>query len=241
MLADLGMDHHLDETQFAPVAENFRWAAGDAGFEVGRMAEYDPRVYEHQLPGGMTGTLINQLAQHGMTDRLPAVLAEIPQVRLDLGEPIMATPFSQFVGVQAVLNVVTGERYQLVPDEVVQYVLGHYGAPVGRIDPNVYDRIMSSPRATAFAGWTRAQPTLQEIRGRFARGLSDEELLLRFLASDEEVDAMLAAGPVPTDPRRASRAIVAHIESLLAETTSLTSLSVSTPEASVTLRRRSRF
>ena len=241
VLAGLGMDHHLDETQFAPVAENFRWAAGDAGFEVGRMAEYDPRVYEHQLPGGMTGTLINQLAQHGMTDRLPAVLAEIPQVRLDLGEPIMATPFSQFVGVQAVLNVVTGERYQLVPDEVVQYVLGHYGAPVGRIDPNVYDRIVSSPRATAFAGWTRAQPPLQEIRGRFARGLSDEELLLRFLASDEEVDAMLAAGPVPTDPRRASRAIVAHIESLLAETTSLTSLSVSTPEASVTLRRRSRL
>ena len=234
----MGLEHGLDTSQFAPVEANFRWAATDAGYEPGAMAEFDPRIYQHQLPGGMTGTLKNQLAQHGMMERLDEVLEELPRVRDELGQPIMATPFSQFVGVQAVLNVVTGERYKVVPDEVIQYALGHYGPVPRPLAAAAADRILSSPRAKNFTDWIRPQPTLSEIRSRFRKDLSDEELLLRFMTSDEEVDAMLAAGPLRTDPRRVSSRIGRHLESILAETGRSTSLAVSSPEFSVRLRRQ---
>ena len=82
-----------------------------------------------------------------MTDRIEEVLAETGEVRRELGWPVMATPLSQLVGTQAVLNVVTGERYSMVPDEVVAYAAGHYGEPPAPIDPDVLDRIMSAARA----------------------------------------------------------------------------------------------
>ncbi|MCE0761979.1 carboxyltransferase [Pseudonocardia kujensis] len=234
----LGHTHSLDTDRFAPVAENFARAARAEGRPLGEVAEYDPRVYHHQVPGGMMGTLRNQLATHGMADRLPQVLDEIPRVRRELGEPIMATPFSQFVGIQAVLNVVTGDRYSMVPDEVVHYVLEHYGPLAAPVDPAVKDRVLSSPRARQLATWERPAPSLAEIRKRYAPGMSDEELLLRFMTSDEEVDRMQAAGPIRTDPRWASAAIVTELEDLIAERATLTSVSVSRPGLHVALSRR---
>jgi oxaloacetate decarboxylase alpha subunit len=84
-----------------------------------RPAEYDVSIYRHQLPGGMTATLRRQLREVGLESRWDEVLAEIPRVREELGWPIMVTPLSQFVGVQAFLNVTTGMRYSQIPDEVV--------------------------------------------------------------------------------------------------------------------------
>lgn len=237
VVEELGHTHGLDASAFGPVAENFEWASVDAGFAPGVPAEYDPRIYNHQIPGGMMGTLKNQLATHGMANRLDEALAEIPRVREELGQPIMATPFSQFVGIQAVLNIVTGDRWSLVPDEVVHYVLGHYGPLHLPVDPAVLDRVMASPRAQALQSWVRPQPTLAEVRAGFARGLPDEELLLRYLSSDEEVDAMIAAGPIRTDPRRASGAIVRHVVDLLSERPQLTSLDVRTRDFAVSLHR----
>lgn len=99
-----------------PTAAALERAARAGGHAMGRPVEFAPRIYDYQLPGGMTGTLINQLAKNGMSHRLPEVLEAIPQVRVDLGQPVMATPFSQFVDIQAVLNVVTGQPYSIVPD-----------------------------------------------------------------------------------------------------------------------------
>lgn len=237
ILDDMGFTHSLDANQLEPVADNFRRAAAEAGYELGVQAEYDPRIYRHQLPGGMTGTLKSQLAQYGMTDRLPQVLEAIPQVRDELGQPIMATPFSQFVGIQAVLNVVTGDRYKIVPDEVIHYTLGHYGPLPKPVDPDVADRILSSPRADEIREWERPQPTLKEIRQRFPAGISDEELLLRFMTSDEEVDAMLVKGPIRTDPRRSANEIVRYVQDLVREPCTMTSLAISTPQISVKLRK----
>ncbi|MGH3951629.1 MAG: carboxyltransferase, partial [Pseudonocardiaceae bacterium] len=237
IVQDMGLTHTLDTSRFAPVAENFAWAAADAGYEPGVPNEYDPRVYQHQIPGGMTGTLKNQLARHGMADRLDEALAEIPRVREELGHPIMATPFSQFVGIQAVLNIVTGDRYRLVPDEVIQYTLGHYGPLPRDVQPDVSDRILASPRANAFMRWERPQPTLAELRSQFAAGISDEEFLLRYMTSDEEVDAMLAAGPIRTDPRRSANEIVRHVADLVRESHRATSVSVSGPGMTVALRK----
>ncbi|MBO1901450.1 hypothetical protein J4H92_05745 [Leucobacter weissii] len=233
----MGFTHSLDASTFEPVAGSFVRAAEAGGHLLGVPAEYDPRIYDHQLPGGMTGTLINQLERHGMGDRLPDVLEAIPRVRVDLGEPIMATPFSQFVGIQAVLNIVTGDPYSIVPEEVVHYALGHYGPLHGRMDDNVRDRILSSPRAQKLASWERPDPSLAELRSAFPKGISDEEFLIRFMMSDEEVDKMIAKGPIETDPRRSANHIVNSLNDLIAESSSATSFSVSTPEFSLSLAR----
>lgn len=231
----MGNTHSIDTNTFAPVRENFEREAKAAGFRVGVPNEYDPRVYDHQLPGGMTGTLLKQLDKHNMVDRFPEVLRAIPDVRRALGEPIMATPFSQFVGIQAVLNVITGDAYSLVPDEVIHYLLGHYGPIQGRVDENVRDRVLSTERAKSMQDWQRPNESLDSIRGRFGRSLSDEELLLRFMNSSEEVERALANGPVRKDPRRSSSAIVNNVVDLIGEAGTSTSVSVTTPEFSVTL------
>ncbi len=238
IVSELGHSHGLDASHFAGVAANFRWASVDAGYAPGVPNEYDPRIYNHQLPGGMTGTLKNQLATHGMAHRLDEALAEIPRVREELGQPIMATPFSQFVGIQAVLNIVIGERYKLVPDEVIHYALGHYGPLPRPVEEDVCDRIMAQPNAATLREWIRPQPSLKELKAAFPVGISDEEFLLRWMHSDEEVDRMLAAGPIRTDPRRGANAVVANILDLLAERPRLTSLAVSTPDFTVSLSRR---
>lgn len=147
-------------------------------------------------------------------------------MRQELASPIMATPFSQFVGIQAVLNVVTGERYKLIPDEVIRYAMGHYGPLIRDVDPAVMDKILDSPRARQFQGWVRPQPTLGEIRSKFTPGISDEELLMRFMTSDEEVDAMLAAGPIRTEPRRSENEIVRTIQDIARGASNVTSLSI---------------
>ena len=235
----LGFEHDLDLSQLPPVAAHFREIAETAGpgFELGIPSEYTLAPYEHQLPGGMTGSLKKQLADHGMEDRLQEVLEEIPQVRRELGQPIMATPFSQFVGIQALLNVIGEERYKLVPDEVIQYALGQYGPLMRPVDSEVMDKIMAAERAPDFENWEPPQPTLDELRSRFGRNVSDEELLLRVLWSTEEVDAMVANGPIRTDPRTSASEIVENIRDLIAEAGQVRSISVSQPGMSIKLSR----
>jgi oxaloacetate decarboxylase alpha subunit len=235
----LGHEHDLDVDQLPPVAAHFRKIAENAGpgFELGVPNEYTLAPYEHQLPGGMTGSLKKQLSDHGMEDRLQEVLEEIPRVRRELGQPIMATPFSQFVGIQALLNVVAGERYKLVPDEVIQYALGQFGPLMRPVDQEVMDRIMAADRAPYFQKWEQPQPSLDKLRGRFGRRISDEELLLRVLWSTEEVDAMLANGPIRTDPRTSASQIVENLRDLIQEAGQVTSIAVSQPGMSIKLSR----
>lgn len=97
----------------------------------------DTRVLVNQVPGGMISNLANQLKEQGALNRIDDVLAEIPKVREDLGYPPLVTPTSQIVGTQAVLNVMTGERYKSVTNEVKNYLLGHYGKAPGKINAEV--------------------------------------------------------------------------------------------------------
>ncbi len=194
----MGHTTDIDERLLAPVAEHFERVARTAGFPLGVPNEYDLWVYEHQVPGGMTGTLRNQLAQHGKTERLDEVLREVGRVRRELGYPPMATPFSQLVGTVAVMNVLTGKRWSSIPDEVIQYAFGYYGEPVQEIDPDVMDRIDSHPRAKEIRGTQPQQPTLAEIRRQYGN-VTDDELILRFLVAEDHVEAMKRAGPVRQD------------------------------------------
>ena len=194
----LGHTHSLDKSMFAPVADHMERVGKAAGFLVNQHAEYDILSIRHQIPGGMTGTLKAQLAQHGMSDRLDDVLREVSVVRQELGYPGMATPFSQLVGIQAVLNLVTGERYGTVPDEIIQYAFGYYGTPAAPIDPNVLDRIMNSSRAAIVKAQPPEQPNLAELRKRHGTE-DDDELLLRMIIPETDLERMRAAGPLKRD------------------------------------------
>jgi oxaloacetate decarboxylase (Na+ extruding) subunit alpha len=194
----LGHTHNLDSTLFAPVAKHMEQVGLAAGFLVNQHYEYDILSIRHQIPGGMIGTLKAQLEQHGMSDRLDEVLREVALVREELGYPGMATPFSQLVGIQAVLNLVSGNRYSTVPDEVVQYALGYYGTPAAPIAPNALDRIMNSPRAAVIKGEPPEQPSLSELRRRYGTD-DDDELLLRVMIPETDLERMRAAGPLKRD------------------------------------------
>ncbi len=107
-----------------------------ASFESG-MFGVDVRVLQYQIPGGMLSNLVSQLRGQNAEDRYEEVLAETPRVRAELGYPPLVTPSSQIVGTQATLNVVLGERYKIIPEEVRQYIRGYYGRPPAPIDPEI--------------------------------------------------------------------------------------------------------
>jgi oxaloacetate decarboxylase alpha subunit len=190
-----GHTHGLNTTLFKPVAEHFEAVGKAAGYLINQYSEYDVLSIEHQIPGGMTGTLKAQLVQHNMSDKLDEVLVETAKVRRELGYPGMATPFSQLVGTLAVLNVVSGKRYAIIPDEVIQYAGGFYGDTVAPIEPNVLDKIMTSPRAKEVLANTPEQPTIEELRKRYGTN-DDDELILRALVPEADLERMRAAGPV---------------------------------------------
>jgi oxaloacetate decarboxylase alpha subunit len=217
IVEEMGHTHGIDKSQLPPVAEHFEREAKRLGWALGVPNEYRTVPYRHQLPGGMTGTLINQLNEYGMPERFPEVIDEIVRVREDLGQPVMATPFSQFVGIQAVLNVVLPERYEVVPDEVLHYALGHYGPLMRPVEEHVADKIFSQPRVKDLEKWERDQTTVAEFRQKLGKDLSDEELLLRYLCPEEQVDKMLAGPPLRTDPPASSPDVGDQLMQLITE------------------------
>jgi oxaloacetate decarboxylase alpha subunit len=197
-LSLLGHEHRLHTELMPPVADHFTRLARTYGLRMGTPNEFNLSAYEHQIPGGMTGTLRNQLIQHKMADRFDDVLSETAAVRKELGYPGMMTPFSQLVGTQAVLNIVTGKRYSVIPDEVIRYAVGHYGKPVAPIEPQIMDRISAAPRYRDILNHPPEQETLEDLR-RVIGDVSDDELLLRAVVPSHDIARMRAAGPIRLD------------------------------------------
>jgi oxaloacetate decarboxylase alpha subunit len=155
-----------------------------------------------------------------------------------MGWPIMATPFSQLVGIQALLNVVGGERYATIPEENLMYLAGWYGTPPGEVDPEVLEKAAATARGKEMMAVGHApQPSLREIRAAYGENLSDEELLLRYLIPGNDVDAMYAADN-PIEPIRplAGPAGMPWLRDLL-DNSEARGLSVRRGGVSVTLRR----
>ncbi len=198
-IAIMGHTHNIDTSKLSAVSDHFERVGKAAGYLVNQFYEYDVTALRHQIPGGMMGTMRNQLVQQNMLDRLPEVLAEVAEVRRELGYPGMATPFAQLVGTVAVLNIVTGRRYSVVPDEVIQYAAGYYGDSVAPFDPDVMDKIMSSPRAREIVATPPEQPDRAELHRRHGTNGDDDELLLRALVPGSDIDKMRAAGPIRQD------------------------------------------
>jgi oxaloacetate decarboxylase alpha subunit len=196
-LKALGYKPLVKEEALEPVEEHFRWVARQEGFPVGAPREYDETWYRHQVPGGMISNLRHQLKLLGKEEQMDQVLDEIVQVRAELGYPIMVTPFAQFVGSQAAINVMTGARYKEVTDQVIQYALGLWGKEGSEyMDPEIKAKVLERPRARELEKWEMPQVSLDEVRKQYGgAGLSDEELLLRYYAGPEFVDALKFAPP----------------------------------------------
>ncbi len=154
--------------------------------------DYDEDYYRHTLAGGVMTTTRRQLVEMGRADLVPLVTEEAVRVREDLGWPIVVTPFAQYIVTQATLNLITGERYARISDEVVDLLMGEFGEMPGKVNQELLDRALQSPRARKRVDEVREEPTLDQIRSRIGPDLSDEELLLRAVMPREQVDTMVA-------------------------------------------------
>ena len=127
----------------------------------------------------------------------------------------MVTPLSQFVGSQAAINVILGERYKEVTDQIIHYALGRYGQEaVAEMNQNVRAKILDRPRAKELAGWELPDPSIEEMRRKLGGpGLSDEDLLLRWLFNEKDLEAMHAAGP-PREYETVSHPLVRLVSDL---------------------------
>lgn len=138
---DTGLDLHL----LTEIAAYFSQVRSEhlSQFETG-LTSADVRVLIYQIPGGMLSNLISQLRQQGAENRYEEVLAEVPRVREDMGYPPLVTPTSQIVGTQAVVNVLTGERYKIISKEVKDYCLGLYGRPPAPLNPDLVKKAIGN-------------------------------------------------------------------------------------------------
>jgi len=212
----LGYQTMVDEDAVKPVRDHFTMIAKQENLPMGRPLAYDALHPLHQVPGGMISNFRFQLGNLGKLDRLAAVLEEVSRVRAEFGYPIMVTPYSQFFGVQAAINVMVGQRYQEVTDEVLLYALGYWGEEEAQsIEANLRDRLVSSARAKELAQLKAPGMTLQEFRAKFGGdSVSDDDKLLNFFAGAEALAAMKAAGPPRTYPSSAGTPLIALIEQL---------------------------
>ncbi|MDR0921308.1 MAG: oxaloacetate decarboxylase subunit alpha [Lactobacillales bacterium] len=144
-LQGLGYDTHLDLEKlseiadyFAPIRDKFR----AEGIYQAKVQDTEPKTLFYQVPGGMLSNLLSQLTEQGLASKYDAVLQEVPKVREDLGYPPLVTPLSQMVGTQALMNVISGERYKMIPNEIKDYVRGLYGKAPVPISKEIKEKII---------------------------------------------------------------------------------------------------
>lgn len=149
----------------------------------------NPDILEYQVPGGMLSNLMSQLKNQNAMDRFDEVLREVPKVRADLGYPPLVTPLSQMVGTQAVMNVLTGSRYGLVPEEVKDYLRGLYGAAPGVINSELRDKIIAGKAIITHRPADDLAPQFEEIKSKYKHLIkSDEDVLSIALFENVAVD-----------------------------------------------------
>lgn len=191
-LRALGYVVNIDDSVVDAISKTLTKIADDEGKAKGQPLEYDGLHYMHQLPGGMLSNFRSQLDTAGLSHRFDELLYEIARVRSELAYPIMITPFAQFVGTQAVLNLISGERYGVVPNEIKKYALGHYGKLLAPIAPEVLEKILVNGPSGIGEGPQVIPPMLPGLRAQYPRESTDM-LLLRAMFAGTQVDEMQRA------------------------------------------------
>ena len=150
-----------------------------------KVLSYNPNVLKFQVPGGMLSNLLSQLKAQGALDKYEEVLKEVPLVRKDMGYPPLVTPLSQMVGTQAVLNVVSGQRYKMVPKEINEYLHGKYGASPAPIDETIRKQIIGDDKVITYRPADDLQPEFKELKKQYKDiAKSDEDVLSIALFGD---------------------------------------------------------
>ena len=150
-----------------------------------KVLSVNANIIKYQVPGGMLSNLINQLKQQGASDKLGEVLAEVPNVRKDMGYPPLVTPLSQMVGTQAVLNVISGERYKMVPKEINEYLHGRYGASPAPVNEEIRHKIIGNDEVITHRPADDLKPEFEALKKQY-KGIakSDEDVLSIALFGD---------------------------------------------------------
>ena len=138
----------------------------------------NPSILKYQVPGGMLSNLMNQLKQQNAMDKYEEVLQEVPRVRKELGYPPLVTPLSQMVGTQAVLNVMTGERYKMVPNEIKEYLHGLYGKSPAPVNEEIRKKIIGDDEVITYRPADKIPPQFEAFKEKYKDLVkSDEDVL----------------------------------------------------------------
>lgn len=172
-------DTGLDLTLLAELAQHFREVLEKHKINQ-RLLGVDTRVINYQIPGGMLSNLTSQLQQQNALDKFEEVIKEVPKVREELGYPPLVTPTSQIVGTQSVLNVLTGERYKMIPNEVKLYVKGFYGRSTVPIKEDIKKIIIGDEDPITCRPADLLEPQLEKSRSEAAVYLENDEDLLSY-------------------------------------------------------------
>ncbi len=182
-LKDTPYDTGLDLEALNEITEYFK-PLRDKYLESGlinpKVLGVNPKTLIYQVPGGMLSNLISQLESQNRLDLFDEVLKEVPKVRKDLGYPPLVTPTSQIVGTQSVFNVITGERYKMVPNEVKDYVKGLYGQPTVPIKDDIKQKIIGNEDVVSCRPADLIEPQLEAIKEEMKEYLEQEEDVLTY-------------------------------------------------------------
>ncbi|MCK8060541.1 MULTISPECIES: oxaloacetate decarboxylase subunit alpha [unclassified Fusibacter] len=173
----------LDLELLSEIADHFRpirEAYMASGILSPKMLSVDINTLIYQVPGGMLSNLVSQLQQQNALDKYEEVLKEVPKVREDLGFPPLVTPTSQMVGTQAVLNVIMGERYKMIPKEIKEYVRGMYGKPTLPISAEIIKKIIGDETPITCRPADTIEPQLEGFRNEMKEYLEQEEDVLSY-------------------------------------------------------------
>ncbi len=170
-----GYDTGLNHQMVAKANAHFKTLKKTREPSTGLGESVDADVLEHHIPGGMISNLRSQLQQQGALDRLPEVLEELPRTRADMGFPPLVTPTSQIVGVQAVLNVLAGKRYEMVTQETRDYVKGLYGRSPAPIDAKLAKKILNGEKQVTCRPADLLKPGLADAAAQIEAKLVEKE------------------------------------------------------------------
>lgn len=188
-LTDLGFDTGLDMQEVAKVAEYFNTIRDhyrETGILNPKVKDTEPKTLIYQVPGGMLSNLLSQLAEQGLADKYEEVLAEVPKVRADLGYPPLVTPLSQMVGTQALMNIISGERYKVVPNEIKDYVRGLYGQSPAPLAEGIKEKIIGDEAVIACRPADLIEPQMIYLRDEIAPYARSEEDVLSYASFPQQ-------------------------------------------------------
>lgn len=193
-LEDCGFATGLDLQKVAEIAEHFnpvRDRFREEGLLNPKVKDIEPKTLIYQVPGGMLSNLLSQLTEQGLQDKYEEVLAEVPKVRADLGYPPLVTPLSQMVGTQSLMNVISGERYKLVPSEIKDYVKGLYGQSPAPISEEIKETIIGDAEVITVRPADLLAPQLPAFKEEIAEYAKSEEDVLMYALFPQQAQDFL--------------------------------------------------